>query len=91
MEPAEPPSAMQQKAFILRNEPNLNHAARRAIVEIVMMGVPGAICPAGLGAVDTDVNLDEVGRVDPDVLLRIYNIVRARVSVLSVPAGGARG
>jgi hypothetical protein len=83
--------------YIAAKESLINRETALTILQVVLQdagwsGVAGERLPdAWHGVVlesrsGTDVNLDALAGVAPDTLSTIYNIVRARVAVLSAPA-----
>jgi hypothetical protein len=86
--PAGMPSASRQKTFIVENAGVLNRETKLAILSIVMMEIgPGVATETGsLGAKEVDIDLDAVTDKNEEVLGHIYNIVRARLESLNLPA-----
>ena len=89
--PPSRPGIAQQKRFIAENAIVLNRSAQLAILSIVMMEIGPAVATelSTGGTKELDLDLDEIARVNPDVLAHIYNIVSTRRTELSQPAGAA--
>jgi hypothetical protein len=88
------PSVGRQKAFIVENAGVLDRKTKLEILAIVMMEVgPTAVTETG-GADREEVNIDlsAVAAANAEVLGHLYNIVQARLRLLSQPArlGDAR-
>jgi hypothetical protein len=80
------PSVAQQKSFIVTNASILNLETRSSILKIVMQEIGESVILKTAGRAEVNVNLDAVAEKNEEVLGHIYNIVRARLDVLSQPA-----
>jgi hypothetical protein len=84
--PVQAPSIDQQKAFIIENSGYLGMATQKAILSVVKMEIGDkAVTTTGPDG-EPNINLDDLVVANPDVLLYIYNLVRAHIECLSRPA-----
>lgn len=84
------PSLQRQKTFIIDNASNLSRDIKLVILSLVMMEV-GAQVATDVGSVSKEVNidLDEVGKCNEEVLAHIYNIICAHREQLNQPSCAA--
>lgn len=80
------PGVSRQKAFIIENASVLDKTTKLSILSLVVMEVGPEAIFEPRAANEVDVNLDTVADANEDVLAHIYNIVQARLEILSQPA-----
>lgn len=83
------PSVSRQKSYIIDQSGILDRKTKLAILSLVMMEIGQAAVRETGVARDVDVDLDVVCETNEEVLGHIYNIMRARLASLSLPAGAA--
>ena|SRR5271166_543783 len=89
--PPQVPSMGRQKSFIIDNATILNLETKKAILSVVMMEIGPTVVTESGTAKEVNIDLDAVASENEAVLLNIYNMVRARLEVLNLPArGGGR-
>ena len=82
----EAPCIAKQKKDIIGSAGILNRETKLAILNLVMMEIgPEAIMNSG-GSNSVDINLDTIEILNKDIICHIYNIIKARIAALSVPA-----
>lgn len=84
--PAALPSMSQQKAFIIDSIAMFSRELKVAIMSLVRMEVGDAPLTDSTSEHAVYVNLDLVEASNPDIVTQIYNMVKARVNALSMPA-----
>jgi hypothetical protein len=86
-EQKKPPSAARQKDYIKDNAHILNKETKIAILSIVMNEVGKGAIMERAGSKEVDINLDMCEAANEEVILHIYNIVKARLESLNKPVG----
>jgi hypothetical protein len=80
------PSLNRQKRIIIDNTDILDEKTKLTILSLVMMNVgPTVVKEVGKNR-GTDIDLDEVAKLNPEIITHIYNIVITRREVLNRPA-----
>jgi hypothetical protein len=77
----------QQITFIISNTDILDDKTKHTILSLVMMNVEDTSVITEVGKnKSTDINLDKISEINPEIITHIYNIVLSRREALSRPA-----
>lgn len=84
--PPQVPSVSRQKSFVIDNAAVLDLNTKKSILALVMMEIGPTVVTESGAAKAVNIDLDAVAAENEDVLLNVYNMVRARLEALNTPA-----
>jgi hypothetical protein len=79
------PNVNKQKKFIIENSHILNKEIKLSILSIVMMEIGESVIYPSRGIKGLNINLDEIEKINSEIITHIYNIVKNRLNILSKP------
>lgn len=79
------PSINKQKKFIIENSHILNKETKLSILSIVMMEIGDSVIYPSMGIKGLNINLDNIEKINSEIVTHIYNIIKNRLEILSKP------